>query len=356
MKVTIKDIAERCATSPATVSRVLSGSDYPVREDLKNRIMSTALELNYRPNIFGRRLRGIESREVGVIIPNLSNPFYGELLDSLEATCYDLHFKPTIRCSHNRQELESQHFQDFQESRVCGILISSIHNHQDVLKNAEGEANLPVVFFDQGQTNPEDRSMRVTYDFRKAGFLSASHLLETGHRSLAYVLPSFDRPSRKQICRGIHVATLRHPAVDYRIISLEDDTPIDLLNIRSVSEKLAQKVLKQIRELDGLIVLNDILAIGIMTELRASGIRVPEDISVISHDDLWLAEMVSPRLTTVRQSAAETGKAAVRLLHRHLAQSLEERTTVLIPELVVRETVQNRYYRDKQPIRKGVMR
>ncbi len=349
MKVTIKDIAERCETSSATVSRVLSGSDYPVSKQLRNRIVSTAYEMNYRPNIFGRLLRGSKSREVGVIVPGIANPYYGELLESVEKACFELDLKPIIRSSYNSPELEQQHIDDCVQNQVCGILISSIREVQEYKHRSENDP-IPFIYFDQSLCGETRHYSRVAYDFQQAGFLAASYLLQTGHKNIAYVTPSFDRPSRKLICRGIRQATeaLSDPVGTLKTYTLAEneaysrDMMLSYMHIREIARKLAVDIIRDREEPDALIVMNDLLAIALMKELAKEGIRIPRDLSIVSHDDTWLAEVVNPGLTTVRQPAAETGRCAVALLNRHLAEEKMLEPIIIQPELIIRDSVVDR--------------
>lgn len=347
MKVTIKDIAERCQTSSATVSRVLSGSDYPVSEQLRNRIVSTAYEMNYRPNIYGRLLRGTSSREVGVIVPGIANPYYGELLESVEKACYEFGLRPSIRSSYQSPELEQQLIDDCLENQVCGILISSIRDSRDPALLRSG-ASVPMVYFDQCLGPTADKRLSITYDFRRAGYLAAAHLLQTGHRRIAYVTPSYDRPSRKLIGRGIreaHIAILGS-SDNFMAITLQAEQASDMdlaySHIRDIASLLVVDILTHINELDSLIVLNDLLAIALMKELARNGVAIPDDLSMVSHDDIWLADVVNPGLTTVRQAANDTGRAAVCLLNRELAKTEAYETIVISPELVIRDSVKYR--------------
>ena len=124
---TISDIAKKAGVSSATVSRVLSGSDYPVSREVRKEILRIALGMHYKPNVFGQMLRGGTSKEIGVIIPSLSNPFYAELVSAVERECVERGYMPIICSSQNRFQLETKHLDILQRKQVAGLLLSSIH-------------------------------------------------------------------------------------------------------------------------------------------------------------------------------------------------------------------------------------
>ena len=127
-KCTIVDVARAAGTSTATVSRILSGSDYPISAQLRKKVMQVAQDLNYKPNLIGKMLQsGVGEKEIGVVLPSIVNPFYGSLMSAVEEECVQRSYVPILCLSQNSSRLESQHIEMLGQKQVSGILLSCMH-------------------------------------------------------------------------------------------------------------------------------------------------------------------------------------------------------------------------------------
>lgn len=363
--VTLKDIASKCNVSLATVSRVLSGSDYPVSSELREKITLTADEMNYRPNVYGQMLRKPNNNEVGIILPSLSNFFYGELLEAVEQVCLNENLNLLIGCSFQNPEIEIRQLDYFLSRQICGLMLSSV-NPKQTHEHLKKEPSIPIVLFDQSSCN-DPHSHQVCFDFYKGGVLATEHLIELGHKRLIYLYPKIDRPSRQQIFLGICDVISKHKNIGFDVVNLEghrlSDLKIDKVNktgqnfkdlfsenkltrsIREEGEDLAEIFLAQywfgipeVERPDGLIVVNDFFALVVMHRLQQEGLQIPDDLSIIGFDDIWMSELSSPSLTTIRQSAFETGDATARLLADLLKRRRVSRSIRIIPTLIKRDS------------------
>lgn len=347
-QTTIRDVAERSGVSTATVSRVLSGTSYPVSAELRRRVQRAAAELDYRPNYYGRGLRKRGAGEVGVIVPNLSNPFYGELLEHVQAACLAADLIPVIHASSGDSELERRLIEHLLARRPSGLLLSPIGDVRALAELVQGRC--PVILFDQTVAEGIDWPS-VCFDFRAGGELATAHLLETGHRRLALLAPDLSRRSRRLILEGMNRAIVSHRLRDPGLASgrlLEaDDVDYDssrIVDLTHYADRIAARLAAELAEgtaPDGIVAINDLHAASLIVALQARGVQLPESISIIGFDDTSLARFVRPALTTIRQDIQATVDAALELLLTVHAGEEAGRID-LAPRLIERASVMTR--------------
>ncbi|HOP74449.1 MAG TPA: LacI family DNA-binding transcriptional regulator [Bacillota bacterium] len=337
---TILDIARLAKVSPATVSRVLNDTGYPVKQELRERIREAARELNYRPNIFSQMLKGGTNREIGIIVPDLLNPFYAQLVSAVARQCVAHGFAPIVCSSFDSPKLEERQIDILLRQQVSGIILSSISDNEESIKKLTEPGAPPLILFDQSHEG--FRGNIVSFDFFKGGYMAANYLIQCGHRNIAFVSHTLDRSSRKQIFDGFCKALadagieLREEMVLIRPAEQDGDGDVHFNNGRA----LAQVLLECDKLPDAIMAINDITAIGIMDSLAQRGVKIPRDLSIVGFDNIPMAAMVSPGLTTIHQPALETGRKAVELLFQHIDDPELPSTQITIqPELVVRHSV-----------------
>ncbi|MBO1266091.1 LacI family DNA-binding transcriptional regulator [Proteiniclasticum sp. SCR006] len=339
-KPTIKDIARLSNSSIATVSRVLNNVDYPVSNELRESILKVAKELNYKPNIYGRMLKGGQSKEIGLLIPNISNPFYSELVSGVERICIKRGYTPIICSSYNDKKLEKKHLDTLLMKKVDGILASIIGDSADIIREMKLE-NSKYVLFDQNHN--DDSCYSISYDFENSGFIAASYLLNQGLEKIAFLSTPFDRKSRQEIFEGFKRAFRlkgKTFSEDYLIVEGLPENEIEQNAEIQNGIHLTKIMLQKIGKPEAIVAINDITALGVIQELANRKITVPDDISLISFDDIPLAEMVTPKLTTVRQPAFQIGKIGANMLIDRIENMYEGKKSIIIePELIVRKTV-----------------
>lgn len=341
-KATVSDIAKRAGVSAATVSRVMNDADYPVRSELRARVLDAAAQLNYKPNVFSQMLKGGSSREVGVIVPSITNLFYAQLVSAVEEECLRRGYTPIICSSQNSPELEKRHLENLERKQVEGVLLSCVHLNESLLETLANSTKAFVLF---DQTSPGYSGDCVGFDFFSGGYMATKHLLDCGHRDIAFVSGPIDRPSRNQYYDGYRKA-LRDAGVrlnNRRVVlygDSESDSDASMETDFRCGCELARKLLESDYLPDAVVAVNDMIAIGVLKYLEREGVHVPRDISVIGFDDISISSLVSPALTTIAQPASETGKLASQiLLDRLEGREVEAGTVILEPRLVERESV-----------------
>lgn len=344
---TILDIARLAQVSPATVSRVLNDTDYPVKQELRERIREAARQLNYRPNIFSQILKGRSSREIGIIVPDLINPFYAQLVSTVARQCVAHGFAPIVCSSFDSPKLEEHQIDILLRQQVSGIILSSISDNEDSMKKLTEPGAPPLILFDQSHEGFGGNI--VSFDFFKGGYMAANYLIQCGHRNIAFVSHTLDRSSRKQVfdgyCKALAEAgiELRKEMVLIRSAEQDAEGDVDFNNGRA----LAQMLLECDELPDAVMAINDITAIGIMDSLAQRGVKIPRDLSVIGFDNIPMSAMVNPALTTINQPALETGRRAADMLFERIADPHLAPTQITIqPELVVRHSVRKRKTND----------
>lgn len=343
-RVTILDIAREAGVSTATVSRVLSNAEYPVTEKLRRTIHDVAERLNYRPNIFSQMLKGGVNKIIGIIVPSITNPFYAQLVSDVEARCIAAGYAPIICSSYNSSQLEQRHLEMLLRQQVAGIMLSTINNNAAFIKKLE-TSPVPLVLFDQLVEGFSGSS--VAFDFKNGGHMATRHLIETGHRRIAFASQSVERASRRLIFEGYKKA-LREGEIRLsaaRVFTAADAVEADPgTRDYRCGQILAQKMLDAPYLPDAVVASNDMVAIGIMNTLGERGVTVPGDVSLVGFDDITFSAMISPGLTTVRQATDRTAELAASILFELIGRPGGKAVVRAVePELVERGSVRKRH-------------
>lgn len=341
-KTTIYDVAAEAGTSSATVSRVLSNSGYPVKEEVRQRIIDAAKKLNYTPNMVGRMLKKNVSMDIGVIIPTISNPFYSQIILGIEQEARQRGYNILLCNSFRDSETERKYINSLYQKQVRGIVISSIGENHDYLKELQ-ENGVRIAVFDQSVDDL--KCSKVGFNYVKGGLMAVEHLINMGHRKIVFATSPLTRKSRRETMEGFKLALLKHgiPFSDEDIIESESEEETENGTYEFENgRKLAEKLLGLKEKPTAVFAVNDMTAIGIIQGLSGHGIRIPEDISVIGFDNIEVSSMINPPLTTVNQPSFETGRLACKLLLDSMNDNgYEDVSIVLEPSLIVRESVKN---------------
>lgn len=333
---TIHDIALMANVSPATVSRVLSNSDYPVSQELQDRIRQIAEEVNYIPNMLGKQLKKNESTTIGVIIPSIVNPFYSFVIFGIEEIARKNDHTVIICNSLNNPDLEEEYIRTIMEKQIKGLIISSISEDRTLLRNCIN-MGLNVIAIDQ--TIEEDNVSQIKFDYRKGGYIGTKHLLERGHTKIVYLTSKLDRPSRKSIYRG-YVDAMQEAGLEPILEESNAGGLYTSVYDFDTGKRLARKIIKSQSGPTAIFACNDMMAFGVINELSDRGINVPQDISVMGFDGIDFGLMIHPPLTTVKQPDYEMGKMSCKLLFDKLkGEDIPDYDVVLQPRLIERNSV-----------------
>lgn len=330
-KSTIVDVAKLAGTSVPTVSRVLNGSDHPIKDSTRENVIRAAKELGYKPNQFARAIKGKHTNNIGVLVPSITNPFYSQIISSIQTECFKHGYIPIICASNNNPELEKEYIDILEEEKVAGLLISCISWNKE-LNERMGKLEIPFVLFDQV---PDGfLGDYVGFDFAAAGAMAATIFELEGHSDIVLATGPLNRISRKQFCKGFIDSTNSHN-LKKQIIEIDASN-----DDYETGEMLARKLLELDKLPSAVVAINDMTAIGIIRELTKQGINVPNDISLLGFDDIPHCTMITPTLSTIKQPCEKTGIEAMDILISKISGNALNNTQIRFsPELIKRESI-----------------
>ena len=332
---TMMDIAREAQVSAATVSRVMNGN-YPVKEGIKLRVLAAARQLGYTPR---QKSPASASLDIGVIIPNISNPFYPQTILGVENVAL-MHNSNLLVCStlHDKGR-EQRYLRSLYEKNVRGIIISSADMEASHLSEYITKG-MSFVLLDQKVENVD--CPFINFDARKGARMAVKALFEMGHRQIALASTPITRWTRSEILAGYREEIEACALPDAGLVFVpENEKDVVLSDYEfTMGLQLCRQFLQSGKKCTAVICVNDMVACGFMQGLQREGIKVPQDISVIGFDDIPLASLVYPALSTIRHQTYECGKLAATMLFNALQSKEDLALTVnLEPTLVMRESV-----------------
>ena len=328
-RATIRDVALRAEVSLGTVSNVLNRPEL-VAPETRQRVLDAISDTGFVRSSAAHQLRAGKSRSIGVVILDVANPFFTELVRGIEHTMVE-HGYALVLCSTDESaSREQRYLRMLEEHRVEGVLATPAERDLTPFV-ALAERGVPTVLLDRPA--PAGRLCAVTVDDARGGELAAAHLFGLGHRRIAFV----NGPATIRQCadrrRGARRAARR--------AGLDAGDAIWEVLVPSLTaeqgEAASARVLEREPRPTAVMCANDLLALGVLKGVVARGLRVPEDLALIGYDDVAFSSMLSPALTSVRQPKFELGATAAGLLLEELSGSPHEhRQVVFAPELEVR--------------------
>ncbi|WP_419890751.1 LacI family DNA-binding transcriptional regulator [Paenibacillus xylanexedens] len=329
MKATIYDIAREAGVSIATVSQVINGKG-KISEKRRAEIMEIMERLHYQPSAIAAALTGKQTYTLGLLVPDISNPYFAELARAVEDRSRQLGYSVVICSTDNKDERVERYLNLLQQKRVDGMMIGTGIDNAEILSPLL-QQSIPVALI--ARHMPSLSVHTVTIDDILGGALAAEHLLELGHTRVAVLSEPSKVSSSQERVRGFRETLIK---AGY---TLEPNQIRESAADLSSAKKEALLLLGEKDHPTGLFCCNDIQAIGALQAAKELGLRVPEDVSIIGFDNTILASVTSPPLTTVAQPIEELGHRAVDLLIEELKDERKEpQKIVLKPELVIRES------------------
>ncbi|RSL33643.1 LacI family transcriptional regulator [Salibacterium salarium] len=297
---TIKDVSKLAGVSVATVSRVLNENGY-VKEETKQKVKQSIETLEYKPNAVARSLYNKKSYTIGLIVPDIMNPFFPELARSIEDEM-NVHGYTVILCNSDADAKKEEHYLDILKQKyVDGVIFVSHTLKQESIK----EWGLPLVALDRpiGEDIPS-----VSVDNRKAARTAVEYLINKGCQSIAHICgPSFI-PNANERYLGYLDAMQNTNQKNY------EELIINGYYQWKEAEKSTYTLLKNNDSIDGIFAGNDIMALGVMKAAEAAGRKIPKDLQIIGFDGVQISEMLNPELTTMAQPIYEMGTKACEML------------------------------------------
>lgn len=335
---TIYDVAKLAGISVATASRVLSGSNYPVSAATRQKIRDAATRLNYVPNTLAKSLRHRTNPDVGVVLPSVSNPFYQQALIGISdvLTQNDCNI---ILCNTNLSaDKEHTCLRQLYERQVKSVILSSVDTSSDVIREFS-QKGMRFVLLDQFFEDLETPGLR--FDTYTGAKLAVEHLIQQGHKKIAFGTTSLDTWTKKQMFRGYRDALLS-AGLEYDP-QLLFECPVEAILTSTdqdlgIGRQIAFAYLNSDRSATAVFCINDMAAVGVIRTLEIRNIHVPEDLSIVGFNDIPIAAAYNPPLTTVSYPAANAGRLAAMMLTDTLAPEMALAMN-LVPQLMERKSV-----------------
>ncbi len=332
MKLTIKDIARLSGVSPTTVSKVINSKDHDIGEATKIRVKEIIKEYGYTPNIVARSLVTKKTNTIGIIIPDIRNPFFPELIRGAEDTAHLLGYNLIICNTDDDPDKEKIYLDILKKKMVDGIIFTASSSQSFHQTNG---FEIPTVVVDR-DIKTENIIGRIIVDNIKGGYLAAEHLIERGCKKIGFIsgdkesLPSTERYT------GYERALENNGYKNYE----------QLCRFGSFKSEFGYEAAKELLEnhpdIDGLFCASDLIAIGAMKAATEKGMQIPADIKIVGFDDIYISKYLNPELTTIRQPIYQIGERAAKMLIASLKSKRqnvdEEKFDILDTELIIRKS------------------
>jgi len=324
---TIRDVAAAAGVSPATVSRVLNMKE-DVADDLRRRVLAAVSELGYRRNGPARSLRTRATLVIGLIISDITNPFFTAVVRGVEDVAQLAGYSVVLANADEDVSKESRYLEVAAAEQMAGVLLtpaSSKLTSIEVLR----ERNIPVVTIDRRLANSPVDS--VTVNNRQAAQAAAAHLISQGCQRIGFVAGPVAINTGSSRLAGYRAALKAAGRPD-------DAALVAYADFRTEGGYAAtRQLIASGSPLDGLLISNNLMTVGGMQAIAEAGLRVPDDIAVVGFDDANWATALRPPLTVVTQPTYDIGRIAAELLLRRInGESFPPKRVVLQAELVER--------------------
>lgn len=329
---TMIEVAEAAGVSIATVSRVINGKG-GVSKKLEERVLRAMKKLHYHPSLVARSLVSQRSMLVGIVIPILEHPAYSRMASAIERKLFEHNYRAIICNSEDDQMRETSYLEMLMRQRVDGIILNTSVRDTALLEELHSN-KIPMVLFDRMLT--EISCNQVFCDNSLGGYTGIKHLVELGHRRIAVVGAPLDTEPIQRRIRGTKEAIAEFGLEDDPTLLVTGDSERKLF---AVGYEAAMRLLALDEKPTAIFALTEVAAVGVMHAAAEMGLSIPNDLSVLSYDDLPLAEYFIPPLTSIAQPFIEMGETAVNLLLDQIEDpSLPPQKVVLPTRLVVRQT------------------
>jgi LacI family repressor for deo operon, udp, cdd, tsx, nupC, and nupG len=326
MPPTMRDVANKANVSIKTVSRVVNNQG-EISESTRLRVQEAINELGYRPNVVARSLVSGQTHSIGLIIPRITDPFFPEVVLGVESIAYQKQFRVFLCNTESQVQRELEYIDSLAGNRVDGIIICG--SCLDEEKLAQTAQQIPISI--SAACTPNHAAI-IHIQVEEGMRMITSHLIKLGHRHIGYI-SDIELDKRKPRLGAFRKTLNDHHLPDDAI----EDCAVD--NVINEGRQLALKLLYRKPELTAIVCNGDPLAIGAIYACQERGFRVPEDIAITGFDDIDLATLAHPFLTTIRVPRRKLGEILAELLFTQLNSEERHQNVVELPvELIIRES------------------
>jgi len=331
INITIKDVAKELGVSYSSISRALNGKE-GVSEETRKKIMEAAERMGYQPNDLARGLVNKISKTVGVIVPDINNPFFGEIVAGITDASSENDYNIFLCVSGWDPKREEEYFNMLRQKRVDGIILKSAGKNEDY-----DNIKSPLMVIERHSKKHEFDTVEV--DNELGGYLAVKHLMNCGYRNIAVITGKEDFAASESRLRGAERAMKEYGVeLDHNLV-IEGSFSIE------GGRKAAKQLFEIGNEVDAVFCVNDLIGLGVLQYCNESNINVPDKVGVIGYDNISYAGLPMIRLTTVHQPKYELGKMLFETLLEEIQRKDNKKLTkkiILNPELKIRETTRKK--------------
>ncbi len=322
---TLKDVAREAGLTVGTVSRILNNRGY-ISSNAREKVEEAMKKLNYRPNEVARSLHGKSTNTIGLIVPHIKHPYFAETISNLENQAYKKGYKILLCNSQSIREKEKEYIDICTGNRAAGLILCSGTVDTKMFEQVE----IPVITMERFLDNG---TACVECDNKQGGELAAQKLIACGCKNLLHIgtigtvhMPADMRTEGfREVCQRQGIAFVELSTEEEQYNNMEYD-------------ELLESVLRKYPKTDGMFLSSDVMAAQALQICRKLGISVPDQMKIIGFDDVNIASLTTPQLTTIHQPVKEMAEIAVNLLHAAVSGKLVPKRTVLPVCLIERET------------------
>lgn len=322
---TLKDVAKETGLTVTTVSRVLNNRGY-ISEETRQKVTEAMKKLNYSPNEVARSLSKKTTNTIGLIVPHIRHPYFSEMISHIENAASKRGYKIILCNSQNKDNKEREYIEMCRSNRVAGIILCSGGVSVDEFE----EINIPIITFERFI---ETGTAAVACDNLQGGKIATQHLIDCGCKNLLHVsgvnetaMPADDRANGFiEVCESHGIAHKEIATMQYQYNNLE-------------YHELLEKAICENQDVDGIFASSDLIAAQVIQVCTKHGKRIPQDIKLVGFDDVNVASITTPTITTIHQPTHEMAELSVDMLIAAAEGKTVARRAILPVTLVKRES------------------
>lgn len=334
MGYTIKDIASELGISSATVSLVINNKECRISDKTRQAVLDLVRKYNFTPNSSARALVTKKTQTIGLIVPDISNPFFAEFANGVEREAQKLNYSVIFCTSDGKSKKDIKNTLLLISKQVDGIIIVPSFSISDgdyiaQFNKLVVKDNLTVVLADRKIPNSNFNIVRI--DHREGGFIATKHLLDLGHRKIGCITGPLNVEAAKERYNGYVEALRLYDIEPCEDLVVQGDYQVDSGSIG------AQKLIKQ--GVTAIFACNDMMACGVIRQARIMGVSLGSQLSLIGFDDIPLCEILEQPLTTINQPVYLMGKSACQLIVDLISKPQTKKHNIMfLPSLITRHS------------------
>lgn len=319
--------------STAAVSKVINGDYKSVSEITKDRILEIARELNYKPNRLARSLVKNQTNILGLIVTDITNPYFSSLAKGVEDKATACGYNVILCNTDDDPAKEATYIDVLLEYNVAGVIVTGLANPDSKQIQEMVESKIPLVSIDR-YVSPD--TVSVFLDSFRGTYIATEYLIKKGHSKIAFISGDATLKVPNQRLNG-YLQALK----DY---NLQEDVSLIKLGMYHMEDghQYTLELLENKREITAIVCGNDLIAYGAIKAIKEKGLSVPQDISVVGFDDIYLSSMFEPALTTIKQPIYDIGSYAVDVMIRLVKnEAVNQKIKYFGPEIIERNSVRD---------------